>query len=96
MIKSELVNLFVWLASSTTTNSSSLQVLVPGAMHRLCVIGSPRGAAEKFDAKRVIGSVFFWSGQVGAGYSGQPDRPVCYGNGIFSVEFPEIKKRCNF
>ena len=29
------------------------------AVHRLCVIGSPRGAAEKFDAKRVVGSVFF-------------------------------------
>ena len=29
------------------------------AVHRLRVIGSPRGAAEKFDAKRVIGSVFF-------------------------------------
>ena len=29
------------------------------AVHRLCVIGSPRGATEKFYAKRVIGSVFF-------------------------------------
>ena len=29
------------------------------AVPRLQIIGSPRGAAEKFDAKRVIGAAFF-------------------------------------
>ena len=66
-------------------------------MHRLCVIGSPRGAAKQFDVERVIGSVFFHRVKSG-GLSGRvirnPIASFVIGNGIFLVAFPEIP--CNF
>ena len=45
------------------------------AVHRLCVIGSPREATEKFYAKRVIGSVFFLIGSRRGGLSGATRSP---------------------
>ena len=40
-----------------------IKININRARPRLQIIGSPRGAAEKFDANRVIGFAFFWSGQ---------------------------------
>ena len=37
-----------------------INMSIISAVHRLCVIGLPRGAAEKFDSKQVIGLVFFF------------------------------------
>ena len=48
------------------------------AVPRLQIIGSPRGAAEKFDAKRVIGAAFFFDRvRIGLRFL-QPDCPACY------------------
>ena len=61
------------------------------AVHRLCVIGSPRGAAEKFNAKRVIGSVFFWSGHVGRVIRGNPIAPLDANATMRQFKHPEIR-----
>ena len=45
------------------------------AVHRLCVIGSPRGAAEKFDAKQVHRVGIFLIGSSRGGLSGATRSP---------------------
>ena len=52
-------------------------------------------AAEIFEAKRVVGSIFICIGSSRAGYTGQTDRPVCYLKwNIFWMGFKEFP--CNF
>ena len=54
-------NIYKW--KNKLTFNSGIKKHTFSAVHRLCVIGSPRGAMEKFDAKRV--GLFFLSGHVG-------------------------------
>ena len=45
--------------SAASSSISSYAYLANRARPRLQIIGSPRGAAEKFDENRVIGFAFF-------------------------------------
>ena len=62
-LNSVFLLIFFFTVLSCIHLSSSHVWVMTRARPRLQIIGSPRGAAQKFDANRVIGFAFFWSGQ---------------------------------